>query len=117
MTSARARRVVRVLLVVIALAGSGARGLCFMPELTPGAGATPAHDCCRSGWTAASPTCCMEGRIDPVPAIRTAKRAVPALGVTPAAFLQDEDTAFLNDQDAKVASSFPSPPPRFVLRV
>jgi hypothetical protein len=115
MTFARGQRLWRMLIVVAALAGSGARGLCFMPG--PATGPLATHDCGKTGWTAAPPTCCMEARVDQVPAIRMAKQAVPALSVIPAAFLHDEDSARLNEQHSTAPSSFHSPPTQFVLRV
>jgi hypothetical protein len=115
MTLAGGQRLWRVLLVVATLSGAGTRGMCFMPEAP--AGRRPAHDCCKTGWKAVAPTCCMEGRVVRVPAIRTARQGVPALLVVPATFLHDEDCVRLNEPNATVPNSFHSPPTNRVLRI
>lgn len=61
------RRMSLAVLVVLALSGSGlTRGLCFMPG-TGEAGPRDAHACCKKGWTAAAPDCCMAGAADEEP--------------------------------------------------
>ena len=72
-------------LMAAALAGSGIRGLCFMPGMP--AGPLSAHDCCKSGWTSVPPPCCMEGRAERATAVRIDRQAVPAVSVVPAAVL------------------------------
>ena len=63
-------------LLVVALAASGTlRGLCFMPG-TGEAGPRDAHACCKKGWTAGTPECCMAGAADEDPA-RTSGPASP----------------------------------------
>jgi hypothetical protein len=115
MTLARRQRLWRVLVVAAALAGSGTRGLCFMPGTS--AGPFGAHDCCKGGWTTAPPPCCMEGRTDRATAIRIDRQAVPAVSVTPAAFLHGEVSRRLNEPPTFAPSSFHSPPITLVLRV
>jgi hypothetical protein len=68
-------------LLVAALAASGAmRGLCFMPG-TGEAGPRDAHACCKKGWTAGTPECCMASAADEEPA----RTAVPVMLGAPAA--------------------------------
>ena len=54
--------------------------MCFMPG-TGEAGPRDAHACCRTGWTAAAPECCMTGAADEEPA----RTAVPIVLAAPAA--------------------------------
>jgi len=55
-------------LVALVLTASGAtRGMCFMPG-TGEAGPRDAHACCKQGWTARPPDCCMAGAADEDPA-------------------------------------------------
>ena len=57
-------RVLSGVLLVAVLASSGAlRGLCFMPG-TGEAGPRDAHACCKKGWTARPPECCMSSMAD-----------------------------------------------------
>lgn len=60
-------RMALALLVALTLSASGVtRGLCFMPG-TGEAGPRDAHACCKKGWTAAAPDCCMAGAADEEP--------------------------------------------------
>jgi hypothetical protein len=104
-----------VLVLVVAIVAPGMRGLCFMPGTASGSNA--GHDCCARGWTAAPPACCLEGRVDEVPAIRMAKQLVPAVSVIPTALLEDQDSRRLSTREAASRSSFHSPPIASVLRV
>ena len=115
MTLARRPRLWRVLVVAAALAGSGTRGLCFMPG-TP-TGPFAAHDCCKSGWTNVPPPCCMDGRTDRATAIRIDRPAVPAVSVIPAVFLHGEVSRCSNEPPSFAPRSFHSPPIDLVLRV
>jgi hypothetical protein len=72
-----------VLAVVLATSGS-LRGVCFMPgsgEPVP----RDAHACCKTGWTAGAPECCMAGAAGAEPA----RTAVPAALVAPASIRLD----------------------------
>jgi len=54
--------------VALVLTTSGAtRELCFMPG-TGEPGPRDAHACCKKGWTASTPECCMAGAADEDPA-------------------------------------------------
>jgi hypothetical protein len=115
MMLARGQRRWLVIVVVAAIVAPGMRGLCFMPGTASGPNAE--HDCCARGWTAAPPACCLEGRVDEVPAIRMAKQLVPAVSVIPTALFEDQDRRRLSTQEAASCSSFHSPPIALVLRV
>jgi hypothetical protein len=52
-----------VLLVAVLTASGTLRGLCFMPG-TGEAGPRDAHACCKKGWTARPPECCMSSLAD-----------------------------------------------------
>ena len=66
--------------VVLSLSGV-TRGLCFMPG-TGEPGPRDAHACCKKGWTAGAPECCMASAAGEEPA-----RAVsgPVIAASPAA--------------------------------
>jgi len=115
MTLACGPRLWCVLVAAAALAGSGTRGLCFMPGAS--AGPFAAHDCCKNGWSAAPPPCCMEGRAERATAIRIDPQAVPAVSVVPAAFLHCEASLRLNEPPSSAPRSFHSPPLTLALRV
>jgi hypothetical protein len=115
MTLVGGPRLWRVLVVAAAFAGSGTRGLCFMPGTH--CGPLAAHECCKTGWTTAPPPCCMEGRAERATAIRIDRQAAPAVSVTPAAFLHGEVRLRLNEPSSSAARSAHSPPIDLVLRV
>jgi hypothetical protein len=59
----------------------------------------------------------MEGRVERATAIRIDRQVVPAVSVTPAAFLRAEVSLNLNEPPSFAPSSFHSPPITLVLRV
>jgi len=67
MTPVGASRRTGLLLVALLLTSGVTRGLCFMPGAGE-AGTRGAHDCCKTGWTALPPECCMAGAADETPA-------------------------------------------------
>jgi hypothetical protein len=73
------RHTVGVLLVVVLAASGTMRGLCFMPG-TGEAGPRDAHACCKKGWTARPPECCMNSMADEDPG-----RTVVAITLAPPA--------------------------------
>ncbi|HUG52571.1 MAG TPA: hypothetical protein VMR21_03185 [Vicinamibacteria bacterium] len=63
----RSRRTGLLVLLVFASAWA-TRGMCAMAG-TAGAGPRGAHDCCKQGWQAAPPGCCMTGPAEEAPAL------------------------------------------------
>jgi hypothetical protein len=61
-----AARLALMVAVVLSLSGM-TRGLCFMPG-TGEAGPRDAHACCKKGWTAGAPECCMASAAGEEPA-------------------------------------------------
>jgi hypothetical protein len=76
----RPRHLLGVLLVLVLTTSGTLRGLCFMPG-TGEVGPRDAHACCKKGWTAGAPECCMAGAADEEPA----RTSVPAAIGPPAA--------------------------------
>ncbi len=111
-----ARRRVQALLVAAAVSAMSVRGLCFMPAMAPAS--PPAHDCCKTGWTAAPPACCMDGQGDQDRAIRTAKQAMPVLSAVAATFAcVAADTPLALHYGSSAVDSYHSPPQSRVLRI
>ena len=116
MALARGPRFLSVLLMVVALTPAAKRGLCFMPvsETNPRVG----HDCCRNGWSAAPPPCCMEGKVGEIPAIRAMKQeVVAALSGGAVAFVADGDGTWLDEAHTSSATHTHSPPRKAILRI
>ena len=111
MTPARAAAV----LVAVLLASSSGRGLCFMPE--PARPAAPdAHGCCRPGFTAGAPECCMASASDEGPARAVALPGLAAPSSAAIAFAPAP--ALPRRQRVRAAGpSSHSPPPSAPLRV
>ena len=116
MTLARGIRVLITALVLTALIPAGVSRLCAMAAGAPEADA--AHDCCKSGWTAAPPECCLEAEPGEVPAARVAKaQALPPLGVSDIEFLPRQGHIRLSEGRAESRTRVHSPPAKLVLRV
>ena len=73
-----AARLALTIAVVLSLSGM-TRGLCFMSG-TGEAGPQDAHACCKKGWTAGAPECCMASAAEEEPArfLKIAILATPA---------------------------------------
>jgi hypothetical protein len=104
------------LLLALALLGTGAaRGWCFMPGMR-GAGPRGEHDCCKKGWAAAQPGCCLDGQAREAPATASSRPDVkatsaavaPAVSVTPGVRLHLSQPH---------PDGYHSPPGRSVLRI
>ena len=116
MALARGPRFLSVLLMVVALTPAAKRGLCFMPvsETSPRVG----HDCCRNGWSAAPPPCCMEGKVGEIPAIRAMKQeVVAAVSGATTAFVADGGRAWMDEPHTSPRAHTHSPPRKLVLRI
>ena len=64
-------------MALVLLASGATRGLCFMPG-SGVAGPRDAHACCKKGWQAGAPGCCMAGAADEDPARTVAAVALAA---------------------------------------
>ena len=69
-----------LLLVLLLLTSGTVRGMCFMPG-TGEDGPRGGHDCCKKGWTALPPECCMASGAD-----ETSARVVGLATVLPVLF-------------------------------
>lgn len=81
MVRMRRRQGLAVLVALVLMASGVSRGLCFMPG-TGEPGPRDAHACCKKGWTAGAPGCCMAGAADEDPArtvVSVALAAPPAV--------------------------------------
>jgi hypothetical protein len=111
----RLRHTLGVLLVVVFAASGAMRGLCFMPG-TGDAGPRDAHACCKKGWTARPPECCMNSMADEDPGrtVVAITLALPASAAAPAAPWPQAVPGRLRF-DARARSH--SPPGRAPLRI
>lgn len=116
MSSFREHRRATIFLFVLTFLTGSTKGICMMPAAD--SGKAGAHDCCRKGWQAALPSCCMDVGTDGAAAKVTARvvasapavAAVPPVGVTP-------PSASPVDHTIARTHSLHSPPPRTILRV
>ena len=92
------------------------KGLCLMPAA--GSGKAGAHDCCKKGWQAARPGCCMDGQADGAAATVAARVVASAPAVATASPLGvTGPSARLVVQIVVNSDSVHSPPLRTILRV
>jgi hypothetical protein len=109
------RRTLGLLLAVTLLASGAAKGWCFMPGMAS-ADQPGAHDCCKKGWTAATPECCLIKQAPDAPGRLGARTAVIE-SPQPAFFLTPLPSSTSARVDEPSRDHDHSPPGPFVLRV
>ena len=115
MANIRGRRGLGFLIALVLTASGVTQGVCFMPG-TGEPGPRDAHACCKKGWVAGTPECCLTGAADEDPA-RTV--AAVALAAPPAVLIEGPQpphpihtfTAFASNERSH------SPPGRTPLRI
>lgn len=115
MVLSRASRPLRLLLAVALLASGAARGWCFMPGMQ-GAGPRGTHDCCKKGWVAAQPACCLESQAREAQATAGSRTALTASPAATGLSLPAKRCVLLQHVQP-YPEEYHSPPGRPVLRI
>jgi hypothetical protein len=116
MSSFREHRRATVFLFALTFLTGSTKGICMMPAADSGKAGT--HDCCKKGWQAALPSCCVEVGTDEATAKVTARvvAPAPAVATVPPVGVKPPSAPPVGQTVARTHSVH-SPPPRTILRV